>query len=97
LTRTVSPGERQEFQALAKRWMPRLAATVSELKVCMYTMTRDGNFLVDRAPGMERTWFAAGLSGHGFKLTPALGQVLSDLALDGASDLPAGFLGMRDM
>jgi len=97
LTRTLSPGERQEFQALAKRWMPRLAATVSELKVCMYTMTRDGNFLVDRAPGMERTWFAAGLSGHGFKLTPALGQVLSDLALDGASDLPAGFLGWRDM
>jgi sarcosine oxidase len=97
LTRTVSPDERKHFQALAKRWLPRLAATVTEAKVCMYTMTPDENFLVDRAPGMEHTWFAAGLSGHGFKLTPALGQVLSDLALDGTSDLPAEFLRLRKM
>lgn len=97
LTRTVSPDERKHFQALAKRWLPRLAATVTEAKVCMYTMTPDENFLVDRAPGMEHTWFAAGLSGHGFKLTPALGQVLSDLALDGTSDLPSEFLRLRKM
>ena len=97
LARTVSPAERAEFQSLVDHWMPRLAARVTDAKVCMYTMTPDEHFLVDQAPGMKRTWFAAGLSGHGFKMTPALGQVLSDLALDGASKLPAGFLGLRDM
>lgn len=97
LVRTVSPAERAEFQALADRWMPRLAAKVTDTRVCMYTMTPDENFLVDQAPGKKRTWFAAGLSGHGFKMSPALGQVLSDLALDGASRLPADFLGLREL
>jgi glycine/D-amino acid oxidase-like deaminating enzyme len=36
--------------------------------------------------------FAAGLSGHGFKFTPVLGEALADLALDGQSSLPIGFL-----
>jgi glycine/D-amino acid oxidase-like deaminating enzyme len=36
--------------------------------------------------------FAAGLSGHGFKLVPALGDALVGLALRGRTELPVGFL-----
>jgi len=32
------------------------------------------------------------LSGHGFKFTGVLGEALVDLALDGATSLPIGFL-----
>jgi glycine/D-amino acid oxidase-like deaminating enzyme len=38
--------------------------------------------------------FAAGLSGHGFKFTPVLGEALADLAVDGKSDLPIEFLAL---
>jgi glycine/D-amino acid oxidase-like deaminating enzyme len=38
---------------------------------------------------------AAGLSGHGFKLVPALGEALADLTLDGSTSLPIGFLSAR--
>ena len=35
---------------------------------------------------------ACGFSGHGFKLTPVLGEVLADLAVDGATAYDLGFL-----
>jgi glycine/D-amino acid oxidase-like deaminating enzyme len=55
-------------------------------------MSPDGHFLVGTRPGARRIHFAAGLSGHGFKLSPALGDALASLALQGRTDLPIGFL-----
>ncbi len=58
----------------------------------MYTMSADEHFIVDRLPGDDRISFAAGLSGHGFKFAPVLGEALASLALDGQTDLPIEFL-----
>jgi glycine/D-amino acid oxidase-like deaminating enzyme len=49
---------------------------------------------VDRHPVYENAFFAAGLSGHGFKFTSVLGEALADLALEGKTSLPTEFLGM---
>ena len=46
--------------------------------VCMYTMSSDGHFIVDRVPDHDNVVFAAGLSGHGFKLAPVIGKYLVD-------------------
>jgi glycine/D-amino acid oxidase-like deaminating enzyme len=37
----------------------------------------------------------AGLSGHGFKFTSVLGQIASELAIKGSSELDIDFLSMR--
>jgi len=63
--------------------------------VCFYTMTPDGQFIVDRVPGSRRVAFAAGLSGHGFKFTPVLGEILADLVLEGRSHFELDFLGLN--
>ena len=60
--------------------------------VCMYTMTPDGNFIVDRHPNHPNVVIAAGLSGHGFKFAPVLASALADLSLEGESALPIDFL-----
>ena len=52
--------------------------------VCMYTMTPDLHMVVDRVPGPANAWYAAGLSGHGFKYANVLGEALAQLTLDGA-------------
>ena len=53
--------------------------TFAETVPCLYTMTPDKNFLIGSpAPGI---FAVAGLSGHGFKMTPALGQMMADYAL----------------
>lgn len=71
---------------------PGLAGEVMAAATCLYTMSPDGNFLLGTRRGSRRTHFAAGLSGHGFKLSPALGDALCDLALHGRTALPVGFL-----
>jgi len=38
--------------------------------------------------------FACGFSGHGFKFASVMGKVLSELALDGKTERPIGFLGL---
>jgi glycine/D-amino acid oxidase-like deaminating enzyme len=55
-------------------------------------MTPDEHFLVDRHPEHPHVVFAAGLSGHGFKFTGVIGQALADLATEGRTQLPVGFL-----
>lgn len=75
--------------------LPLLTSGHREHSVCMYTMSLDQHFVVDSHPTHEHIAFATGLSGHGFKFAPILGQVLSELVLDGGTELPIDFLGLR--
>ncbi len=59
--------------------------------VCMYTMSADEHFIVDRHPEIPQIVFCAGLSGHGFKFAPALGRYLNSLS-DGTTDSRFDFL-----
>ena len=61
-------------------------------KTCLYTITPDGHFIIDRHPHYEQVLFGAGFSGHGFKFAPVMGEVLADLALEGKTDRPIDFL-----
>jgi glycine/D-amino acid oxidase-like deaminating enzyme len=62
---------------------------------CLYTLSPDRNFVIDRHPEHPQVSFAAGLSGHGFKFVPVLGEVLADLAERGKTTLPIEFLSCR--
>lgn len=63
--------------------------------VCMYTMSPDGHFIVDRHPEFSNVCFGAGFSGHGFKFVPVLGKALADFAVNDGTDLPIQFLGLQ--
>lgn len=71
--------------------MPGLGA-LRETGTCLYTMTPDGHFVIGRPPGCGRVVYAAGLSGHGFKFAPVIGEILADLATRGTSPHPIAFL-----
>jgi sarcosine oxidase len=63
--------------------------------VCMYTKTPDSHFCIDRHPQWKNVAIGAGFSGHGFKFTTVLGEALADLALEGTTNLPIGFLSAK--
>jgi sarcosine oxidase len=63
--------------------LPGITGELVDHAPCMYTMSPDENFIVDRHPTHASVVFAAGLSGHGFKFTSVLGEALADLALEG--------------
>jgi sarcosine oxidase len=54
----------------------------------MITFTRDANFIIDTLPRHPQIVIASPCSGGGFKHSAAIGQVLSELALNGKSSIP---------
>ena len=58
----------------------------------MYTSTPDGNFVIDRHPDHSQVYYVAGLSGHGFKMTSVLGEIMADYATTGSTDFAIDFL-----
>jgi len=53
---------------------------VTNGQVCMYTLTPDRHFVIDRHPRHPQVSVACGFSGHGFKFSPVVGEILADLA-----------------
>lgn len=66
-----------------------------ESRVCLYTGTRDGHFLIDKHPEHANVVVVSACSGHGFKFAPAMGAAAADLVVDGSSKLPIEFLSWR--
>jgi len=95
VNRAIDPAEQRHIETFLAAHMPKVLPRVANHAVCLYTMSPDEHFIVDRHPLHANVVFAAGLSGHGFKFTPVLGQALVDLALDGATRLPIGFLSLQ--
>ena len=58
----------------------------------MYTNSPDGHFILGDHPFHNHVSIACGLSGHGFKFSSVLGEVLDDLALEGKTSMPVNFL-----
>jgi sarcosine oxidase len=54
---------------------------------CLYTVTPDSNFLIDRHPDNERILVASPCSGHGFKHSAAIGEALAQTVVEGRSTI----------
>jgi sarcosine oxidase len=83
--REVSAADEAMIRAALAAHLPaangrRLAATT-----CLYTMTPDGDFILDRLPGHAAIIVASPCSGHGFKFAPVIGEILADLAIAGTT------------
>lgn len=77
-----------------EQWMPGSTKTFREAKPCMYTLTPDGHFVIDRHPEHANVILCGGFSGHGFKFAPVVGEIGADLALEGGSRHRIDFLSL---
>ena len=78
----------EEVREFVTRRLPELAkGEFLGGRSCLYTNTSDGHFVVDWAPGMNRTVVAGGGSGHGFKFGGSIGEVVADALEDKANPL----------
>ncbi|HEY3626185.1 MAG TPA: N-methyl-L-tryptophan oxidase [Terracidiphilus sp.] len=74
-----------------RRLRPRFPALDGEIlkaTTCMYTMTPDEHFIIGPHPHLPSVSIACGFSGHGFKFAPVVGEILADLATQGATAHP---------
>ncbi len=84
--RTVSQAETQRmYDQFVAPTLPGIGPTCLKSVVCLYTMTPNGDFVIDQHPSHPDVWLASACSGHGFKHSAAVGQILAELALAGTT------------
>ncbi len=83
----VDPSALGPIAAYVERRLPGLRARPVAPETCLYTMTPDEDFVVDR---VGKVVVGAGFSGHGFKFAPLIGEALAALALGEDPGLPPG-------
>ncbi|MDP9810775.1 glycine/D-amino acid oxidase-like deaminating enzyme [Rhizobium tibeticum] len=81
---------------ISKR-VPAAAGLRVNAVTCRYTMLPSEDFLLDLAPGHPNVVVASPCSGHGFKFTSVVGEILADLALEGQTSLPIGAFSFEAM
>ncbi len=69
------------------RYFPEADGPTLAMKTCLFTNSPDEHFIIDRLPAAKHVAIAAGFSGHGFKFCSVVGEILAELALDGAASL----------
>jgi sarcosine oxidase len=83
--RTVSEADLALIRALAAEHIPGANGPPRAAKSCLYTVTPDRHFIIDRIPGAPNLIVASPCSGHGFKFAPVIGDILADLATTGTT------------
>jgi sarcosine oxidase len=70
-----------------RRRLPGFDPKPLRSETCLYTMTPDEDFVLERVGPVV---IGSACSGHGFKFGPLLGEILADLAMEHDPRLPAG-------
>lgn len=92
IDRSLRPEDQTPVVEFLQDQLPDVRPQVRAHSICMYSMTPDEHFIVDFVPDTPNVIVAAGFSGHGFKFAPVIGSVLADLAQQGRTAEPVGFL-----
>lgn len=80
LNRTVTDAEVDFVRAVIAEYMPDANGALRDTAVCMYTNLPDDHFIIDAHPEHAAVIVASPCSGHGFKFSSAIGEVLADMA-----------------
>ena len=94
IDREPRAGDEETFRPALRQFLHDADGPLISMRICMYTNSPDGHFIVDRLPSHPHVTIACGFSGHGFKFCSVMGEALADLAMKGSSELPIQFLGL---
>jgi sarcosine oxidase len=83
--RAVSAVDEAAIRLVLAAHLPAANGPLQAAKTCLYTMTPDGDFILDRLPECPAIIIASPCSGHGFKFAPVIGEILADLAITGTT------------
>jgi sarcosine oxidase len=78
------PENAARVRSFLERYLPSALGPIILTKTCLYTLTPDRDFIVDRIAGAPGAAIAVG-AGHAFKFASVLGRILSELVADGAT------------
>jgi len=80
----------QAYEQHVRPNYPGLARHCVKSTACLYTVTPDFGFVIDRHPEHADVVIASPCSGHGFKHSAAIGEALAQLTIDGTTRIDIG-------
>jgi sarcosine oxidase len=82
LSREPTPTDEAALRSGLARFFPDADGDLLAMRTCIFTNTPDEHFVLDTLPGFDEVVVASPCSGHGFKFSSAIGEILADLAMD---------------
>jgi sarcosine oxidase len=95
LPREPNAADEAALRRFLARYFPGADGPTLSLRACLFTNTPDEHFVVDTLPGAPEIVVASPCSGHGFKFSSVMGEILADLALDGGTRHDIGLFSLR--
>ncbi len=92
LDRVATDDDAAPVRAFLRERVPSGNGALRSSKICMYTMSPDGHFIIGTDGPIV---YASACSGHGFKFSSVMGEILADLATTGRTAHEIGFLSPR--
>ncbi|PSP34366.1 N-methyl-L-tryptophan oxidase [Halobacteriales archaeon QH_10_67_22] len=86
MNREPNAAEEQLCRRFAERFFPAGAGPTLALRTCLVSHSADEHFVLGRHPDYGAVTVGAGFTGHGFKFTSVLGEILADFATAGETD-----------
>ena len=85
MDREPNAADEAALRVAVDRYFPDASGPVLTLKTCLFTNSPDEHFILDTHPELSQVMIGAGFSGHGFKFSAVVGEILADLALEGTT------------
>ena len=95
VTRQVTASDEAAIRPPLADHLPDANGPLLAAQTCLYTMTPDGTFIIDRMPGFPHVIIASPCCGHGFKFSPVVGEIVADLATQGTTPHDIGQFHLR--
>lgn len=87
--------DEDDLRFALEAYMSEANGKLNQGKTCLYTLSSDNDFIIDFHPENNRVIFACGFSGHGFKFGSVMGEVLSQMALEGQSQFDISVFSLK--
>jgi len=83
--RTISAADEALIRDAIAAYIPAADGPLLAAKTCLYTVTPDHDFIIDRLKDAPNVIVGSPCSGHGFKFAPVIGEIAADLATTGTT------------
>ena len=83
MNREPTVAEEELHRRYVKKFFPEAAGPTISLRTCIQSYSADKDFILGRVPNYDSVTVGAGFSGHGFKFTSMIGEILSDYVAEG--------------
>jgi sarcosine oxidase len=87
MDRECHPEDEEVLREGIRRYFPDADGPTMAMTTCLFTNSPDEHFIIDRLPDHPHVAVAAGFSGHGFKFCSVVGEIMTQLAVDGTTRL----------